>query len=358
MYLTSLTIQSRLSNYNVNYIEIKNILETLDPEKDVYIIDAKVYSLYYEILFKYNNSDRVYLIDAFEDNKTISCAIELIEKIIEKGISKATRIVSFGGGIIQDLSGFIASILYRGLPWLYFPTTLLSQTDSCIGAKTSINHSRYKNLLGTFYNPIDIFISPSFVETLGFDDYLSGVGELVKLSLIGGEEITKNLMNKISDLLSLDRDTINSLVYAALCVKKTYIEKDEFDKGVRNILNYGHCIGHAIESTTNYSIPHGQAVSIGMILANRLSVKKNELNYDFSNELECNVLMPIISDRHRKTNLLANGIIEAMRLDKKRVGNSLVVVYMKNNWEMYKNTNVSEEEIVSIIDRWNVEQGE
>jgi len=356
MPINSFKIKSKLSDYTVEYIDIKTILNKLDATKDIYIVDSNIYLMYMDSLFKYFNQDRIIVIEAIEENKTIFYAIRQIEIIMKYGISKNTRIVSFGGGIVQDLSGFIASILYRGLTWIYFPTTLLAQTDSCIGAKTSINHIQYKNLLGTFYNPSEVYIIPYFLNTLEINDYLSGIGELVKLQLIGGKDSFNHVLTKKDDLLERNIDSINDLISEALQIKKKFIEIDEFDKGIRNILNYGHCIGHAIESTTDYSIPHGQAVSLGMILANRLAVNIQDLDIHLAKKIEHEILIPIVSENFRKTHISKNGLIEAMKRDKKRVNSNLVVVYLKSDWTMFKNINVLIDDVEEIVDAWNLEQ--
>jgi len=356
MHVNSFTIKSRLSDYKVEYIDINNILSKLDAARDIYLVDSKIYQLYMESIFKNFKDAKIVVIEATEENKTVVYALKKIEIIMKYGISKSTRIVSFGGGVVQDLSGFIASILYRGLTWIYFPTTLLAQTDSCIGAKTSINHNQYKNLLGTFYNPSEIFIIPDFINTLEVKDYLSGIGELVKLHIIGGKDSFNKLIVKKNDLLERKSSILNDFISETLQIKKKFIETDEFDKGIRNILNYGHCIGHAIESTTDYIIPHGQAVSLGMILANRLAVRITDLDSDLATTIEREILIPIVSEIFRSMHLSTNGLIEAMRRDKKRVNSNLVVVYLKSDWTMYKNVDVLVDDVVSIVNEWNLEQ--
>ena len=270
MCLENLTIKSNIKNYIVHFEKDKNFLENLvKRENTIFIIDKNVYNLHKSNILANIPQDKSIFLDISEEMKNIETACFLYEKIMQFSPRKNLTIISIGGGITQDVTGFVASSLYRGVNWIFVPTTLLAQVDSCIGAKTSLNFKHYKNLVGTFYPPSEIFIYPEFLKTLTREDFYSGVGEMAKLHLMNGEDATKNFVKDLSLIDKLDETILLKYTQNCLKIKKSYIENDEFDTGKRNMLNYGHCFGHAIESSTNFEISHGQAVVLGMILANK-----------------------------------------------------------------------------------------
>ena len=233
-------------------------------------------------------------------------------------------------------------MLYRGIRWIFIPTTLLAQADSCIGAKTSINFKNNKNLLGTFWAPNEIWLSTQFIDTLESNDFYSGIGEIIKLFLIDGEKSLKTLSNYAKATEADLRKDIENYLKQALLIKKGFIEIDEFDKGVRNILNFGHCIGHAIESATNYAISHGQAVTLGMIWANIVSVKTGIL----SKALNETVYNLYLKNSHTITkNQLSfevSQIVNAMKKDKKRENTDLAIILMGEDYKFNRINNLKE----------------
>jgi len=170
-------------------------------------------------------------------------------------------------------TAFIASILYRGVQWYFFPTTLLAQGDSCIGSKTSINFGKFKNQVGGFYPPNKIYVEPKFLNTLPFKELQSGLGEMAHYFVVAGEEDFDRYKRDYEQAL-VDKNVLRGVIARSLEIKKSYIEIDEYDKNERQVFNYGHSFGHAIESLTNYGIPHGIAISVGMDMSNFVSMKK------------------------------------------------------------------------------------
>ena len=222
-------------------------------------------------------------IKANEANKTIDYCQNLIKRLVEENIRKNCVIVAVGGGIIQDIAAFTSSILFRGIDWIFYPTTLLAQADSCIGSKTSINLGGYKNLVGNFYPPVEINLDLAFLETLPVAEMKSGIGEILHFYLIAGSELLEELVSEYDELLTNPK-LLKKHIMASLRIKKKVIQIDEFDKDERNLFNYGHTFGHAIESVTSYGIPHGQAVTMGMDIANFISMnldylKKEDFTY-------------------------------------------------------------------------------
>ena len=267
-------VKSNIHNYEVNFIDnVKKSLETELKEGDFIIIDNKVKSLYpdwfEDVLVNYNYID----IDAAESQKSYQEVEPVINTLIERGFRKNHRLIAIGGGITQDVTAFIASILYRGVQWYFFPTTLLAQGDSCIGSKTSINFGKFKNQVGGFYPPNKIYVEPKFLNTLPFKELQSGLGEMAHYFVVAGEEDFDRYKRDYEQAL-VDKNVLRGVIARSLEIKKSYIEIDEYDKNERQVFNYGHSFGHAIESLTNYEIPHGIAISVGMDMSNFVSMKK------------------------------------------------------------------------------------
>lgn len=267
-------VKSRFKNYQVDFMDnLAKSIKANAKKRDFLIIDKKISELYAEKVEKFFAENRIVIVEATEHNKTLENCYSLIKDLVEKDIRKNSIIFALGGGVIEDIAGFISSILFRGINWVFCPTTLLAQADSCIGSKTSINLNEYKNLLGSFYPPSRIFIDTKFLQTLPVDEIKSGIGEILHFYLIAGkDELAKELMNDYERLLKAPEE-LKDYILSSLKIKKSVIEIDELDEGQRNIFNYGHSFGHAIETVTSYAVNHGQAVTIGMDIANYLSLR-------------------------------------------------------------------------------------
>lgn len=203
---------------------------------------------------------------ASESTKSLDAAPELIERLRRCGANRQTRIVAMGGGVIQDLAAFVASIYMRGIPWIYVPTTILAMADSCIGGKSSINVGPYKNLVGTFHPPQQVFIDPQLARTLPMDQQASGIIEAAKICFCRGAEPFRNYLG-CAPRAGMPTDTLTRLIAHSLHAKKWFIETDEFDQKERLLLNFGHTFGHAIEGASRYAISHGIAVGLGILCA-------------------------------------------------------------------------------------------
>jgi 3-dehydroquinate synthase len=321
----------------------------LDLPNSIFAVDENVWRLHKDGFLRPLKNREVRLVEISEEKKSLAGVESLYDSIIELAPKKNTLLVAIGGGILQDIAGFTASTMYRGINWIYLPTTMLAQCDSCIGAKTSLNYKGFKNLIGTFYPPREIYMHPGFLKTLDDLNYLSGVGELVKLHLIGGEELTAELHKKLPKLLKRDEKTILELVNASLLIKKGFIEEDEFDSGRRNLLNFGHCFGHALESASNYALPHGIAVTVGILLANRVAVARGLMTPEKERWLNENLLLPIIKLDPASFKLKTELIIDAMRQDKKRTGTGLALVLMGQKQEMSRVNDLSEAEAAAAL---------
>jgi 3-dehydroquinate synthase len=292
-------------------------------EQTHYLIDSKVARLYSRELKEILDFHQTILIDATESNKSIENIIPVFKKLVENKIRRDHCLIAIGGGIIQDITCFIASTINRGVRWKLIPTTLLSQADSCIGSKSSINLSEAKNILGTFYPPNAVHICVGYLKTLAKKEIHSGVGEIIKVHAIKSCEAYDKLSADYEAILE-ENHVLMQYIKASLLIKKEYIELDEFDKGPRNIFNYGHSFGHAIESATNFEIPHGIAVTIGMGLANYVST---ELGYLPKGHEER--MLPVIQKNASEfisVNISFEIFWAALMKDKKNTSKNVVVI--------------------------------
>ena len=258
-----LKIHSKVRDYEARFVDdfVISLQKRMCPS-DVIILDNNVYGLYASTFDPIISAVKCIFIVATEEQKSYRQITATIEQLIEKGFRKNHRLIAIGGGITQDIAGFIASILFRGVEWFFFPTTLLAQCDSCIGSKTSINFGHYKNQLGNFYPPSEVIVDLRFLDTLPERETHSGLGEMMHYYLVAGEEDFQRMQREYA--LSLkDKGVLADLIAHCLEIKQGFIEIDEFDKSERQVLNYGHSFGHAIESLTNYSIPHGHSLKVG-----------------------------------------------------------------------------------------------
>jgi 3-dehydroquinate synthase len=205
-------------------------------------------------------------IEATEANKSLDASPAFIESMRKAGANRQTELVAVGGGIIQDLSAFIASVYMRGLSWSYLPTTVLAMVDSCIGGKSSINVGPYKNLVGTFHPPQRILIDPALALTLPDDQKASGLIEAAKICFCRGEDSFARHVS-YGPSVGMDTAALEQVIANSLQGKKWFIEIDEFDKNERLLLNFGHTFGHAIEGATHFAVSHGIAVGLGILCA-------------------------------------------------------------------------------------------
>lgn len=350
MPINKLTIKSKIRDYAISFENNHSFIQKLaDIKNSIFIVDDKVWELHSgDGLGLLKDKDPI-LFEVNEENKSLESIQKLYEKLTKLTAKKNLTIISIGGGIVQDVTGFLASTLYRGINWIFVPTTLLAQADSCIGAKTSLNFKNYKNLIGTFYPPSKIYLWTDFLKTQHQFDFFSGLGEVGKLHIMGGETHMKELINSLPKAMNYDIPTLNQLVEKSLLVKKSYIEEDEFDSGKRNMLNFGHCFGHALESATNFAIPHGSAVTIGMILANMVAKKRGLLSskkHDFFAE---NILRQLLPFDLKTINIDLEEVVRSMEQDKKRTTSGLPLVMIKDDNEMTKIDDLTKDEVTKTL---------
>lgn len=327
-------IKSIIHDYQVQFIDdTKSILKKELKDGDFIIIDKKVRNLYRDDLDEILHNSKYIEVEASETNKSYQGLIPIIKHLIENGFRKNHRLIGIGGGIIQDITAFTSSIMYRGVDWMFFPTTLLAQGDSCIGSKTSINFSGFKNQVGGFYPPNKIFINLKFLDTLKDAEIKSGFGEMCHYFIVAGKDDFIRYKNEYSLALN-DKKILEGIIARSLEIKKSYIEIDEFDKNERQVFNYGHSFGHAIESLTNYRIPHGIAVSYGMDMANYISVKLGYISESIRNEIR--ELLEQIWKGTSINDISIEKFKIALSKDKKNVGKELRLILNKGYGKIFK----------------------
>jgi 3-dehydroquinate synthase len=298
-----------------------NLTDILSDSPFICLVDRQVFDLYQDQL----NGMRCILVESGEASKSLTVLQRMIEQLIAFQADRDTLLLAIGGGVVCDLTGFIASIYMRGCRVAYVPTTLLAMVDASYGGKTGINFLQWKNLLGTIRQPEFIFTEISFLNTLPVRELRAGLSESIKHAMIGSSARFDWIEKHHTQLLNLDQNALKDLVIHSVHFKLSVVAQDEKEIGLRRILNFGHTFGHAIERSNLYN--HGESVALGMIIACKIS------------ELHCN-LDPAITNRlirlldslglptHHQFD--PDLLISHVALDKKKSGSKLHFVFLKN----------------------------
>lgn len=260
--LPELRIRSALADYTVGFSSLTDLRQPWCPSADLLLVDA----FFHDRLTLPEHLPVVW-IEATEDAKSLQETLPLFVTLKQAGLGRSSRIVAIGGGVVQDIATFVASLYMRGIGWSYVPTTFLGMADSCLGGKSSINVGPYKNLIGNFHPPSRIDILPVFVRTLPANELAGGMAEAAKIAFCRGSATFSFYEQLAAPVLSgqWEEQQLAELLHATLSVKQWFIEIDEFDQAERRLLNFGHTWGHALESATSFAVPHGLAVAIGMM---------------------------------------------------------------------------------------------
>ena len=313
-----LSIKSASSVYSVE--ELQSLEIDFFEDYDLVVIDdnvLKLHDLKLEV--------PCLRIFATETAKEYSSVTQIFASMLSHQINRKSRILAVGGGVVQDIVTFAASLFFRGITWDFLPTTLLAMGDSCIGGKSSINFKSTKNVIGNFYPPENIFLHVDFLKTLNESNLKSGIGELYHYAFLSTKkdfEWYNFILSEGYDKLKLSQ--LRSLILKTLCIKKEIIEEDEFDKGRRLFNNWGHTIGHAIEAVSNFQVPHGQAVLAGILFELKLLALINEKSYHqltkiverLNSEYGFNPLPDLISTE----------LFEVIKKDKKNLPGKIAIV--------------------------------
>jgi 3-dehydroquinate synthase len=345
----SLSIQSHKGIYTAHFTA--EAFEGIsDYERPIhYVVDATVARIYATQLKKVLASHSVLLIEACEANKSLDKFQGYVEHLVKHNVRRGHLLVAVGGGIIQDITCFLAATLLRGVDWHFYPTTLLAQTDSCIGSKSSINVGEAKNILGTFTPPQKVTLSSEVLQSLSAQEIHSGIGEMLKVHRIDGDNSIAEIIQAYDSMVK-DPAVLQQFIFRSLKIKKKFIEEDEFDQGIRNLLNYGHSFGHAIESATHYEVPHGIAVTFGMDLANFVSAELGLASMDSFRAMH-SVLMKN-GKGFEKTTIPLDAFFAALQKDKKNLDLQLVLIMPNQNGEISKHAVKNDEKFKAACQKY------
>jgi len=263
-----------------------------------------------------------------EASKSIQTSLGIVDRMIDLGADRTSGLIALGGGVVGDITGFIASIYMRGIPYVQVPTTLLAQVDSSVGGKTGIDIPQGKNMLGTFYQPKGVFIDLAFLKTLSPREFGTGLVEIVKYGIIDDPELFNFLEAEAEAIRNRDMNLLEEIIARSCRIKKGIVEIDEMEKGVRRILNFGHTIGHAIEAESGYTISHGEAISMGMVASTIISERLKYLPSGDRERIVSLVRAMGLHDRIPK-NLSLDGILSRIKRDKKKEGDTIHFVLLK-----------------------------
>ncbi len=325
---------------------------SLGGRKACIISDSNVAPIYMEIFkaaLKDSFSDVYeYVFEAGEKSKNLDTIKCFYDVFLDSKLDRKSVVVGLGGGVCGDMAGFAAATFMRGIKFVQIPTSLLAQVDSSVGGKVAVDYRNNKNAVGAFYQPEFVYINTETLKTLPKREFSAGMAEVIKYGLMADRGFYGFIKDNKEKILNLENSVLTEMILKCCQIKADIVSKDEKENGLRGTLNFGHTIGHAIETVKNFQLLHGECVSIGMMAAlnvseNRGYVSKNFVN-EFAQLLECFGLPQSVD----KVN--AEDVYKQMFFDKKVKNNKINFVVMKNIGEVFITDEVSEKEILSAIE--------
>ena len=315
--------------------ELKTVFlqfSSTNPRNNIILTDTNIYSLYKTFFNDAFGSTPVLTIPEGERAKSFSQIESLATQMLAHKYDRNSCIWAIGGGVTGDIAGFLASIYMRGIQFIQVPTTLLAMVDSSVGGKTGVNLPKGKNMLGTFYQPSSVYVNLSFINTLPDHEIRCGLAEVVKSALIKSKLFFRYIEDNVSYILNKNPQVMQILSQESIKIKAWVVEKDERESSLRGILNFGHTLGHAIESWYKYTkINHGEAVSIGMAFASYYSWQKGyitEIDYHRILELLRNLNLPMSLNKIHGSKPGVSELVNLMSHDKKNRGGQLKFVFI------------------------------
>ena len=289
-----------------------------------------------------------FTIPAGEENKTLDHITNLYEFLIQHQFDRSDALIALGGGVTGDMTGYAAATYLRGIRFVQVPTSLLSMVDSSIGGKTGVDFRGYKNMVGAFYMPSLVYVNISVLATLDKRQRASGMGEIIKHSLIRDKQYYDWLCSHQNEVLALDTASMTDMIFRSQEIKKQVVENDPKEKGERAHLNFGHTIGHAIEKALNFSMLHGECVALGMVAASFISVLRGNISKGELLNIEELIASYGLPVRFKALN--KEEIIDNCFHDKKKEGNVIRFVLLNAIGMCYTTTDVTKEEMNTAID--------
>ena len=349
-------IKTKSKKYKI-FIENGSINTYLKSElrtdsKKFIIVDSKVSKKINKII---KNKKNVFLITVkgSEKLKSINSYWKIISKLLQKKIDRSSTIISIGGGTVGDLCGFISNTILRGVKFSLIPTTLLSQVDSSIGGKNGINSKYGKNLIGTFYQPDIVIIDPTILRSLPLKQLRSGYAEIVKHALINDKNFYIWLKKNLKNILLLKKNPLCYAILKSIKIKEKYVTSDEKEKLVnsssRAMLNFGHTFGHALESINKYrsNLSHGEAISIGMILATKISYRMKNIRRSELDDIIYHFKQAGLP--YSTKSMINDKLYKAITADKKNTNNKINLILLKKVGEAYYKRGLNITELKNLI---------
>ena len=272
----------------------EHLSQTIENKRIIIITNSLVNCLYgVKLLSSLKkggfNPDLIDLIEVpdGEKHKSLSTTKYLYDELLNRKADRTTTLIALGGGVIGDLTGFVAATYMRGLPLVHIPTTLLAQVDSSIGGKVAVDHPLAKNIIGSFYQPKAVYTDPEVLQTLSDRDIKNGIVEVIKIAIIKSPAFFKWLEKNIDQLINKHRDLLCELVKEAASLKADIVLKDPRERGLRKVLNFGHSIGHALEVRVGYEdLSHGEAVALGMLIETKIARNRGICSEEFEKQIK------------------------------------------------------------------------
>ena len=331
-----------------------NLIELLAPwnqgQQWVVLTQQSIYQLYASVVDQLRDSGYtidVIIVPGDESAKNIQYAEQIWTQMVEFGCDRSSTLIAFGGGVVGDLGGFVAASYMRGIAYVQVPTTLLAMIDSAIGGKTAINLAAGKNLVGAVYQPKTVLVDPGFLTTLPERNLVSSLGEAVKYGFIRDRSIFTTIDQKFDDVIAMDQNLLNDLIVKSCKIKAQIVSNDQFELGERKLLNFGHTIGHALETLQGFTgLYHGEAVLYGMKCANYISHKKGLLNKADYEQAQS------LLERFSLPKLGSNSDADVLKIvahDKKNINGTLSFILLDSIGNAVINTEVSEAEIADSL---------
>lgn len=315
------------------------------------VTDSNVGDLYSEeiqiCLSTISSTINIFELPAGECSKNLNIVRDLYTRLIEEKFDRNDLIVALGGGVVGDLAGFTAATYLRGIDFIQIPTSLLAQVDSSIGGKTGVDFDAYKNMVGAFYQPRLVYINLHTLSTLKNREFLSGMGEIIKHGLIHDKSYYNWLKENVNDIKKLDMNVLEHMIYISDTIKQGVIERDTKEQGERALLNLGHTIGHAIEKLMNFTMLHGECVSLGIVAATYISYKRNTISKDNLEDI-IDVLrafeLPV-----KLEDLNTLEVVETTKLDKKMDLGSIKFVLLNTIGNAIIDNTVTTDEMIESV---------
>ena len=284
-----------------------------------------------------------------EEFKKLETLNKVFDALLEAKFDRTSTLIALGGGVIGDITGFVAASYQRGVGFIQEPTTLLSQVDSSVGGKTGINHELGKNMIGAFYQPKAVIIDVNTLDTLSNQEFSAGMAEVIKYGLLGNADFLSMLEANIESIMARKKDLIIEVIFNCCQDKARIVELDEFEKGKRALLNLGHTFGHGIENAFGYgNYLHGEAVSIGMVMAAKLSEDEGNLSHEETLRVESILSKADLPISINKT-IDSETLITAMSLDKKSIDGKIRLVLLKSLGDSYLTDSYSNENFMKVV---------